>query len=333
MEFLFVGGLAACLIGLSAICSGLNVALLSLDVADLKRKAKLGSRTAATALSIRENAHFYLAGILLANVAFASATPIVLNGSFSGIIAGIISTLLLVVFAEIAPQAIAVRAAMRAIAFFAPAIKVVTYIAYPITKSLQLLLNRLLGSPADYVLHSRHELGLLIADHQSNRSELDEDEVEIVRGALQLSEKTVAEIMTPLSKVYHLTEGMSIDAKKIDELKYESWSRIPILNRRRTRCSSFLMLKDLVDVDFDERPIPLIELPVHKAYSIGSKTALDTLFRTFISVKRHMLIVTRGGKIDGIVTIEDLLEEIIGHEIEDESDTDSRNGKNRRLSK
>src|SRR5690606_13286186 len=103
----------------------------------LKRKTRLGSRTAAAALPIREKAHFYLAGILLANVAFASATPIVLNGRFSGFIAAIISTLLLVVFAEIAPQAIAVRVAMQAIAFFSPAIKFATYAAYPITKSIQ----------------------------------------------------------------------------------------------------------------------------------------------------------------------------------------------------
>jgi CBS domain containing-hemolysin-like protein len=49
-------------------------------------------------------------------------------------------------------------------------------------------------------------------------------------------------------------------------------------------------------------------------------TALDTLFRKFIAAKRHMLIVERDDTIAGIVTIEDLIEEIIGHEIEDESD-------------
>ena len=80
------------------------------------------------------------------------------------------------------------------------------------------------------------------------------------------------------------------------------------------------MMKDLVDIDFDERPVPVAELPKHKAVTIGSMTALDTLFRKFITAKRHMLIVERDDKIAGVVTIEDLLEEIIGHEIEDESD-------------
>lgn len=195
-----------------------------------------------------------------------------------------------------------------------------THLAYPITKPLEILLDRLVGKAAAQ-LHTRHELGLLIADHvKDTHSELDDDEVEIVQHALTLSEKRVREIMTPIGHVYYLLENTVIDAKKIDEIKEENWSRIPIFNKEKTQCRSFLMMKDLVDIDFDERSYRLDELRTHKAVTIGSMTALDTLFRKFIAAKRHILIVERDDKICGIVTIEDLLEEIIGHEIEDESD-------------
>ena len=317
-DVLIFGGALLFITG-SAICSGLNVALLSLDPEDIKRKAKLGDRDAKRALAIRKKVHFYLAGILLANVSFASATSVVLTDGLSGIAAVIVSALLLVTFAEITPQAIAVSRAKRAISVFAPAIKFVSYLAYPITKSLELLLNKIVGD-ATRPLHSRNELGLLISEHLGKGSELDDDEVEIVQHALQLSEKKVREIMTPVEHVYFFYDDIKIDGRKIDEIKEENWSRIPIFNRRKTRCEYFVMMKDLVDIDFDERKIPVAELPKHKAVTVGSMTALDTLFRKFIAAKRHMLIVERDDRIVGVVTIEDLLEEIIGHEIEDESD-------------
>lgn len=76
----------------------------------------------------------------------------------------------------------------------------------------------------------------------------------------------------------------------------------------------------MVDIDFDERTFTLNEVMTHKARTVGSMTALDTMFRKFIAARSHMMIVEKDDKMVGIVTIEDLIEEIIGHEIEDESD-------------
>lgn len=306
-------------VSVSALCSGLNVALFALDLKDLERKSHLGDKKARRALSIRKNVHFYLAGILVTNVTFASATSVVLAESISGVLAVVISTLALVIFAEITPQAIAVKNAISAIAFFATPIKVASYIAYPITKPLELLLDKLVGSTAT-ALHSRRELHLLISDHIGPGSELDEDEVEIVQNALQLSEKRVHQIMTPLRDVYFIYDDEVIDGKKIDELTDENWSRIPILNREKTASKRFIVLKELVDIDFDERSFSLKEVKTHKAKTVGSMTALDTMFRKFIAARSHMMIVEKDDRIVGIVTIEDLIEEIIGHEIEDEGD-------------
>ena len=320
MNIILVVLFAGTLIALSAICSGLNVALLSLDLADVRRQAKLGKRHAKRALPIRRKVHFYLSGILLTNVAFASGASIFLGGEFNGLYAVLLSTILLVVFAEIMPQAIAFNRAMKAISVFSPAIRFVSHAAYPLTKPLELLLDKLVGSH-DEKLHSRRELSLLISDHQDEvNSELDDDEVEIVRNALQLSEKRVKEIMTPVDKVYHLTERELIDAAKIDEMTAQNWSRIPVFNKDKTECKKFVLLKDLVDIDFDHEPRRLSDLKTHEAHDVGSMTALDTMFRVFINAKSHMMIVTHRDAIAGIVTIEDLLEEIIGHEIQDETD-------------
>jgi metal transporter CNNM len=320
----------AVLVGISALCSGLNVAFMSLDSAELRRRAKLGNPAALRMVPFRRKTHLTLAAILLANIAAVSATSIVLNGKFYGLIAGFISTLLIVIFGEILPQALFSRRALAFCARFAPFLRLVIIVTYPVSKPLQLLLDRLFPEEAAR-LQTRHELGMMIAEHLDNdNSELDDDEVEIVRGALQLSEKRVRDITTPLRNVYWVTPDTMIDADKIDEIKANGWSRIPVFNERITACHGLLLMKDLVDVNFDDAALRVDDLPLHASQLVGSMTALDTLFRKFIHGGTHLIPVERDDEIIGIVTIEDLLEEIVGHEIEDETDRARRKGKHLR---
>jgi len=295
--------------------------LMSLDLPDLRRKARSGNLNAKLVLPLRKNTHLSLASIVLANVGVISATSLVLGERYSGLIAGISSTLLIVIFGEIFPQAFFLKHALPVTAFFAPLLRLMIIVTYPIAKPLQLLLDKLFKNKPN-PLHSRRELGLLISEHAnaSNNSELDEDEVEIMRGALALSEKRVRDIMTNIKDAYWLTPDSVIDEHKIDEIKSENWSRIPILSSDQRECYGILLMKDLVDIDFDEKPHKISELPIHKLKVVGSMTALDTMFRHFIGAHSHLMAVERDDFIVGIVTIEDLIEEIIGHEIEDESD-------------
>jgi len=193
-------------------------------------------------------------------------------------------------------------------------------VTYPIAKPLQLLLDKLLGKEQTN-LQSRHELGILIGEHLTREdSELDDDEIEIMQGALGLSEKRVRDIMTKIRNVYWLTPKTLIDADKIDEIKAKGFSRIPIFDEHLTRCYGILLMKDLVDIDFDNAPQYVNDLPLYPAQIIGSMTALDTMFRKFIRSGTHLLPIDRDDQIVGVVTIEDLIEEIVGHEIEDETD-------------
>lgn len=320
MDFMRVGLLSLIFICLSAICSGLNLSLMSLDVADLKRKAKLGNRAAKRVLPLRTNSHLSLASILLTNVAVVSATSLVLEHEFNGLIAGIVSTLLIVIFGEVLPQAFFSQRALTVTAALAPFLKVMIILTYPVSKPLQLLLDNLFPHKVGG-LHSRQELGLLISEHvHHGESELDDSEVDIIRGALKLSEKRVSDIMIPIKDVYWLKLYSSIGAKKIDDIKLHNWSRIPVFNDDLTDCYGLLLMKDLVDIDFDEQSYKVSELPLRRTQVVGDKTALDTIFRRFISARTHLMPVSHGDRIAGIVSIEDVFEEIIGQEIEDETD-------------
>ncbi len=309
------------LLGCSAICSGLNVALMSLNLKELQRKVKLGQPMAKQVLPLRKNTHLTLAAILLANVAAVSATSLVLEDALYGLIAGVITTLLTVIFGEILPQALFSQKALWYCAKLRYVMWGMIFITYPVAKPLQLLLDRLFRGKQPAHLQSRRELGIMITEHLGHQeSELDEDEVEIIRGALQLSEKRVSDIMLPMKSVFWLRPTTTLTSKKIDEIKKVGRSRIPVFNRDQTQCYGVLLMKDLVDIDFDEKPYRVDDLPLHPVRLVGSRTALDTMLRKFIATGTHLIPVERNDRIVGIVTIEDLIEEIVGHEIEDETD-------------
>ncbi len=320
MDVLFLLIQIIILVSLSGICSGLNVALMSLDVTVLKRKVKAGNKQAKRVIKFRENTHLTLTAILFSNVAVNSTTALVLGSKMSGLVAGLLSTLLIVIFGEIIPQAFFARKALAICSKLKPILQLMIIITYPFSKPLQLLLDKLLGDE-ELHLHTRRELGVIINEHiGEHASEIDDDEAEIMRGALSLSKKRVNEIMTDIKTVYKITPDTLIDEAKLDEIKLRNWSRIPVINKSLTECSGVLLMKDLVDVNFDDNPVLVSDFKLHTTKAVGSMTALDTMFRKFIGAKSHLMPVEKSGKIIGIVTIEDLVEEIIGHEIEDEAD-------------
>jgi metal transporter CNNM len=320
MEVLLIVLQVAFLLGLAAVCSGLNVSLMSLDVAELRRKSKAGDARATKVLPLRKNSHLSLAGILFTNVAANTAVAIFLNQYLIGLLAGFISTILLVIFGEIMPQAIFTRNALALCARLSWLIRLMIIITYPLSKPTQLLLDRLFGDEKTQ-LHSRRELGVLIGEHVGDKtSEIDNDELEIIQGALTLSEKRVTEIMTPIERVFWLADTAVINEELLDTIKAKHYSRIPIFDASLTKCRGILLMKDLIDIDFDHFPQNVKDMPLYKTKLVGSKTVLDTMFRRFIAARTHMMPVEKNDQIIGIVTIEDLIEEIIGHEIEDESD-------------
>lgn len=320
MDYFIISLEIVLLIIAAAICSGLNIGLMALSKDDLRRKARVGNADAIKVLPLRERTHLSLVSILFVNVAVVSSSSLLLEHYFNGIIAGVATTLLMVIFGEAVPQAFFVRFSLKFCALFSPLIWLMIFITYPVSKPLQLVLDKIVGTgPRE--LQTRDELGLLIAEHEvADESELDDDEVEIIKSALQLSEKNVSRIMEPIDDVYWLENTAVLNAETVDEIKQNGYSRVPVFNKNLTRCYGVLLMKDMVDVDFDSNPQPIMMFDLHETESIGSRTALDTMLRKFFTLKSHLVPIEKDGKIIGILTVEDLLEEVIGHEIADETD-------------
>ena len=322
-ELIFIIEVTLLIIG-SGVCSGLNVSVMSLSLSDLKRQSQLGNSKAQKVLPFRQNAHLTLASILLTNVAFASASSIVLAGKMNGFAAAAISTILLVIFGELIPQAIFTRNALVIVNFLVPFLTFIKIVTYPLAKPLQLLLDKWFGTEKQF-LHTRNELSLIIGEHiNHNSSELDEDEVEIIKGALQLSEKKVSLIMTPISETFYLKPNQPINKQTINKIKSKGYSRIPVIDIAKNQVYGVILMKELVDINIVSSEPIASGMNLYKTTVVGANTALDTMFRNFIKAKGHLIVVEKKHKIVGIVTIEDLIEEILGHEIEDEKDNSAK---------
>lgn len=313
MTYLIIVGLIA----LSAIFSGLTLGLFSLDKDDLKIKSELGDSRAKKIYRLRKNGYLLLSTLLIGNVAVNSTLSIFLGSITSGFAAGIISTSLIVVFGEIMPQAAFAKHAFVWGARFSWLARFFMILLWPICRPLSLLLEAILGKEIS-TYYSKKELMKLIEHHEdSSSSEIDTDEERIVKGALSYSDKTVKDIMMPHHKVFALHHDTPLDDSNIRIISASGKSRIPIFGENLNEIIGILYAKDLIEQNYKNKKAG--EIARKKVIFIDHNHKLDDLLNHFKRTRNHLFVVKDAGQdVCGIVTIEDVLEEIIGEEIHDE---------------
>ena len=171
-----------------------------------------------------------------------------------------------------------------------------------------------------WCVYSKKELMEIIREHEiSEKSDVDFDEQRIVRGALSFSDQTVAQIMTPRAGIYALDINRILDEETLQEIKKEGFTRIPVYEGHINNMVSMLYVKNLINVkigtkirDICSKSARLIVLKEEK---------LDYLLDIFIRSKMHLAIVQNiHNEVEGVVSLENVLEEIIKREIIDETD-------------
>jgi len=307
------------LIFFSAIFSGLNIGLLGLDKSELKRKIKLGNKKAKKIFSLRKDGHLLLVVLLLGNVIINSILAVFLGDKFIGPLAVLFSTILIVIFGEIIPQSIFYKDALRFGYRFIPFVKFFTYILYPVAWPLARVLDKVLGKEKE-TIWSKREIKEIIKSHEdSSESDLDRDEEKIILGALSFSDKLTKEIMTPKSDIYFMEENTILTKKKLKEIKDRGFTRIPVFDESHDGVVGVLNAKSLINFRAGQNVSKVIQKD--KIFKVLDDTKLDTLLNKFISKKSHIAYVTdKHNTILGIVSLENVIEEILNKEIIDESD-------------
>lgn len=307
------------LLVLSALFSGLTLGLMSLSAPELKRKMSLGNKAARKVYEVRRKGNLLLTTLLIGNVAVNSALAVFLGSIASGVAAGLIATALIVVFGEITPQAIFSRYALVLGAKTAWLVKIFIFILYPIAAPIAWLLNKLLGEELA-TIYSKKELMKIVEEHKvAEDSDVDREEAQIIAGALSFSNKTVEDIMTPRTVMHSLPSGVVVDDQLRHELAEEGFMRVPIYADEPDNIIGIVHLSQLMKNGTEGREIG--ELASRGATFVEESDPLDETLLKFIKTHRHMFVVKdEFGGVSGLVTLEDVLEEIIQTEIMDETD-------------
>lgn len=334
----------ACLLMLSGLFSGLNLGLMALDKNELQVIISCGSDTekryARAIEPVRRRGNYLLCSILFSNVLVNSTIAVLLEELTSGIVAVMTSTIFIVMFGEILPQAfcsrhgLAVGAKTVSITYFC---MIVTFpLSYPVSSCLDWALGEEIGHAYD-----RERLMEFIRVTRDYNN-LETDEVNIISGALKLKRIPLSEVMTCIEDVYMLDLNSCLDFNTIQGIIERGYSRIPVHEPgNKKNIVALLFAKDLALLDPDDRtPVKtLISFYNHPIMYLFEDTTLDLALNEFKTGKSHMAIVRRvlddGDRdpvyeITGIVTLEDVIEEIMQMEINDETDTLTDNRRKRR---
>lgn len=305
---------------LSAFFSAITIGFLGLKKTELQSKVKAGNKKAKKIYEVRKNGNLLLITMLLGNVLINSVLSVFLSSIFSGVFAVIISTTLIVLFGEILPQAIFYRHAIQLGYRFVPLVKFFIFILYPVAWPLSKILDIVLGEEEETIWSKREMKEMIKIQEDAEDSEIDRDEETILLGVLSFSDKKVKEIMTPKNVVFSLGESEKLDENVLNEIKYSGFSRIPVYRNTKDNIVGILNVKSLINLP--DGKIVKDVYSEENIFAVSENKKLDNLLNKFILKRSHLAYVVDSQEdFVGVVTMEDLIEEILKMEIIDETDT------------
>lgn len=311
---------------LSALFSGLVLGLLSLDVTELEVLKKCGTEKerqyASAIIPMRRHSNLLLCSLVLGNVIVNACLQLLLDTAFPGVIGFISTTTCITIFGEIVPQAVCARYGLAIGAKTIWITWIVIILTIPVSYPLSLVLDCALGEEIAFV-YDRERLQEYIRITKSYNN-LDAQEINIITGALKIKKVTVGQVMTKLKDVFMLDIDLVINQQIIVLIVKRGFSRIPVYDKSRRNICGLLMTKDLalVNPQTEVTLKSLIAFYKHPIISVDESHTLDVVFNHFREGKSHMALVREHRKKDiiGIVTLEDVIEEVLQVEINDETD-------------
>jgi len=321
---------------LSGILSGFNE-LTIMSVKTLKHSGTESEKKQASwILPLVKRQSFVSVTLLFSTVVAALASPVVLiELGLPGWLAIIIICPIMIIFGQILPSGLCVKYGVPLCYYFLPLIWLLLIVFGLATWPLSKILDCLIVSD-NQSFFRRNELDELIQQHgddkpvhkgRRNPSDvpLTQDEVRIIRGALEMRTKTCNHsVYTPLDTVFALDWETVLDSDTRAQIIEQGHSRIPVYRKTKQNLLGIVLAKNLLSLDSTTslRDIELLQAP-----HVTTDTPLYTLLNQFMLGRSHMAIVLSkedNTTILGVVTLEDVMEELLQSEIYDEKDLQIR---------
>ncbi|WP_299702744.1 HlyC/CorC family transporter [uncultured Tateyamaria sp.] len=341
--FWITGAVILGLLVMSGFFSGSETALTAASRGKLRAKADKGSRGAERALQITEDNERLIGSVLLGNnlvniLATSLATAIFTRafGESGVALATLVMTLLVLIFAEVLPKTYAITNSETAASLVSRPISLVVTVFSPIVSAVRLLVRgvlRVFGvtiDPDSHIMAVREEIaGALQLGH--SEGVVEKEDRDRILGALDLGDRVVEEIMLHRSGI-EMIDAEDDPQAILEQCLKSNHTRLPVYRGEQENITGVIHAKDLLRAMYQVIGGPEGDAAALKSFDISQvamppyfvpeTTTLDDQMRQFLRMRTHFaLVVDEYGSLQGLITLEDILEEIVG-EITDEFDPD-----------
>lgn len=313
-------------LGFSFLCSIAEAVLLSITPAYIALLTRQRPKTGRTLNQLKQDIGKPLAAILTLNTiahtigaagAGAQAT-VVFGNAYLGIASAIL-TLLILVFSEIIPKTLGAHYWRQLAPVITHVLKWLVWLLYPFVKLSEWITGGMTEGP-NLSGFSRQEFAVM-AEVSAREGQLDKRESEILKNVMAWRRVKVSEVMTPRTVVFSLPSSATVESFFIaqDENRF---SRVPVYEEDPDNVTGFVLRSDVLLAQARGEHEKTIGSFKRELPALPETANLAGAFRTMQSSKAHMaLVVDEYGDVQGIITLEDLLETLLGLEIVDESDS------------
>ncbi len=323
MQLCVVTGTA---IVVSALCSIVEAALYSVPLSHievLSQKKKISGRLL---LGLKKNIHRPITAILTLNT-IANTAGAALAGAYAGIVFGESNmvwfsagfTFVILLFSEIIPKTIGVAYCKRIAPWMALPVHLLVKLLYPAILLVQFI-TRLIPIQPRELLVSAEEIQAIVTQSFKHGA-IQPLEEEVITNILGLKHKNVRQIMTPRTVTFTLDAQLRVAEAIEYQEKWNLHSRVPVYNENPDDIVGIVLRKDVfLNMTEGKGDKKLLDL-MHPVHFVPESAQLTIVLFDFFEYKKHLFVVVdEYGSVTGVISLEDIIEEIVGREIMDESD-------------
>jgi len=312
-------------LGFSFLCSIAEAVLLSVTTPYITLMRREGRSTGALLAELKGDLNSPLAAILTLNTiahtvgaAGAGAQAARVFGSaYVGIASGVL-TLLILVLSEIIPKTLGAHYWRQLAPATAYALRALIWLLYPFVKLSEMLTRGLTHGPG-LTGFNREELSAM-AELSAREGQLEQQETTVLKNLLRLRDTRVTDAMTPRTVIFSLPETLTVE-EFFWKYGSERFSRIPIYHEDPGHLNGFVLRSDLLLAQARGNTDTRLHTYRREMSALPESSSLSRAFEEFLRQRAHMMIIVdEYGGIEGLLTLEDILETLLGLEIVDEGD-------------
>jgi len=283
---------------------------------ELKRQARSGNPEAKKVYRAKAYGNQLWIILWMAMGFLMSSVILLLHFLVGAWLTVVVSVPLAVIMHAILPWSKRPKPSLRLAAFASPALAKVLQIMYPLMCRVENQVGRWIQPDPILLIQSKEELLEILRHNAAEFENVNRDELKIAQNALIFGDKLVGDFMTPLNVVHFISLSDNLTPIIMDELHKSGFSRFPVFSGNHQNIQGTLYLKDAISIAGTRTVKDVMRKEV---FYINEQHTLDHALRAFIKTKHHLFVVVNEPEdIVGVISIEDVLAQILGHPVADE---------------